>query len=99
MDYVGIGNTAIRRFGQSETRLVSKEGVVGQNMRSPLLQTVNLRPGDLVLLYTDGVSDRFSSTDYPGVLSHAPQEVVRTVLDRYGKDHDDSACIAIRCAP
>ena len=99
MDYVGTGNTTIRRFGAVETRLVSKEGVVGQNMRSPLLQTVALQPGDLVLLYTDGVSDRFSSQDYPGVLSHAPAEVVQTVLDRYAKDHDDSACIAIRYAP
>jgi negative regulator of sigma-B (phosphoserine phosphatase) len=99
MDYVGIGNTAIRRFGTSETRLVSKEGVVGQNMRSPLLQTVALHPGDLVLLYTDGVSDHFGAADYPGVRSHAPEEIVQTVLDRYGKDHDDSACIAIRYAP
>jgi hypothetical protein len=48
------------------------------------------------MLCTDGVSDRFSSVEYPGVLSHAPKVVVRTILDRFGKAHDDSACIAIR---
>jgi negative regulator of sigma-B (phosphoserine phosphatase) len=94
--YVGIGNTSIRRFGSSETRLVSKDGVVGQNMRTPLLQSLRLDAGDLVVLYTDGVSDRFTADDYPGVLRHAPKEVVRIILDRFGKDHDDSACIAVR---
>ena len=94
--YVGIGNTSIRRFGESETRLVSQDGVLGQNMRTPLLQSLKLEPGELILLYTDGVSDRFTTAEYPGILRHAPKEVVRIILDRFGKDHDDSACIAIR---
>jgi len=96
IDYVGIGNTSIRRFGEAETRLVSHDGVLGQNMRTPHLQSLQLAAGDLILLYTDGVSDRFTTNEYPGVLRHAPKEVVRIVLDRFGKDHDDSACIAIR---
>jgi len=94
--YVGIGNTSIRRFGESETRLVSQDGVLGQNMRTPLLQSLKLESGDLIVLYTDGVSDRFTTAEYPGVLRHAPKDVVRNILDRFGKDHDDSACIAIR---
>jgi serine phosphatase RsbU (regulator of sigma subunit) len=96
IDYAGIGNTSIRRFGESETRLVSQDGVVGQNLRTPLLQSVKLESGDLILLYTDGVSDRFTTAEYPGVLRHAAEDVVRIVLDRFGKGHDDSSCIAIR---
>lgn len=99
MDYVGVGNTAIRRFGETETRLVSYDGVLGQNMRTPRLQTLDLDPGDTMVLYTDGVSDRFTRVEYPGVLSHVPEEIVRNILDRFGKDHDDSACIAIRFDP
>jgi serine phosphatase RsbU (regulator of sigma subunit) len=96
LDYVGIGNTAIRKLGQAETRLVSYDGVLGQNMRTPRLQSLKLEPGDLVILYTDGVSDRFTTAEYPGVLHHAPKDVVRNIVDRFGKDHDDSGCIAIR---
>jgi serine phosphatase RsbU (regulator of sigma subunit) len=96
IEYVGIGNTSLRRFGESETRLVSKDGVVGQNMRTPLLQSLNLESGDVIVLYTDGVSDRFTAAEYPSVLHHAPKDAVRVILDRFGKDHDDSACIAIR---
>lgn len=94
--YVGTGNTVLRRFGKMDTRLVSQDGVLGQNMRTPRPQTLELEAGDLIVLYTDGVRDRFTSNDYPGVFHHAPKEVVRTILERFGKDHDDAACIAVR---
>ena len=96
LDYAGIGNTAMRRFGNAETRLVSQDGVLGQNMRTPRPQTIQLEPGDVIVLYTDGVSDRFTSEDYPGVLRHAPKEVTNNIVQRFGKDHDDAACIAVR---
>jgi negative regulator of sigma-B (phosphoserine phosphatase) len=96
IDYAGIGNTVMRRFGKVETRLVSQDGVLGQNMRTPLHQTLQLNPGDLIVLYTDGVSDRFTSNDYPGVLRHAPKEVASNIVQRFGKGHDDAACIAVR---
>jgi negative regulator of sigma-B (phosphoserine phosphatase) len=96
IDYAGIGNTVMRRFGKMETRLVSQDGVLGQNMRTPRPQTIQLEPGDLVVLYTDGVSDRFTTDDYPGVLRHAPKEVASNIVKRFGKDHDDAACIAVR---
>jgi serine phosphatase RsbU (regulator of sigma subunit) len=94
--YTGVGNTTLRRFGSAETRLVSQDGVLGQNMRTPMLQTLDLEEGDLVVLYTDGVSDRFKAEDHPSVLEHAPKDVVRSILQRFGKDHDDAACIAVR---
>jgi negative regulator of sigma-B (phosphoserine phosphatase) len=96
VDYAGIGNTSIRRFGQAETRLVSQEGVLGQNMRSPLHQTLQLNPGDVIVLYTDGVSDRFTAQDYPGVLRHSPRDVANNIVQRFGKDHDDAACIVVK---
>jgi negative regulator of sigma-B (phosphoserine phosphatase) len=99
VDYAGVGNTSIRRFGNTETRLVSKDGVLGQNMRTPRPQTLQLEPGDLIVLYTDGVSDHFTSDDYPGVLRHPAQQVANTIVKRFGKDHDDAACIAVRYTP
>jgi negative regulator of sigma-B (phosphoserine phosphatase) len=96
IEYVGIGNTALRRFGKGETRLVSQDGVLGQNIRTPRTQSIQLDPGDVIVLYTDGVSDRFTTDDYPGVLRHAPKEVASNIVERFGKDHDDAACIAVR---
>jgi negative regulator of sigma-B (phosphoserine phosphatase) len=97
--YVGTGNTVLRRFGTSDTRLVSQDGVLGQNMRTPRPQTLQLEAGDLIVLYTDGVRDHFTSDDYPGVFRHAPKEVVRNIIERFGKGHDDAACVAVRYGP
>ena len=94
--YAGTGNTVLRRFGTAETRLVSLDGVVGQNMRTPRPQTLELEAGDLIVLYTDGVRDRFTSDDYPALYHHAPKDVARTIVERFGKDYDDAACIAVR---
>jgi len=97
--YTGVGNTVIRRFGSQETRLVSRDGVLGENARTPSLQQMLLEPGDIVLLYTDGIKDRFSLDDYRGILFQEPEEVARTMVERFGKDHDDAACVALRYRP
>ncbi|MEH6635934.1 MAG: SpoIIE family protein phosphatase [Halioglobus sp.] len=99
LDYAGIGNTSVRIFGNTETRFVSQDGVLGQNMRTPRPQNAQLEPDDLIVLYTDGVSDRFTTQQYPGLLLHAPAQVVANVVQRFGKDHDDAACIAVRYCP
>ena len=96
LDYAGIGNTTLRRFGKAETRLVSQDGILGQNMRTLRPQALQLDPGDLVVLHTDGVSDRFTADDYPGILHCTPEQVVSDIVQRFGKDHDDAACIAVR---
>jgi len=96
IEYAGIGNTTMRRFGKAESRLVSQDGVLGQNMRTPRPQTLQLESGDLIILYTDGVSDRFTLADYPAALSHTPKEVASNIVHRFGKDHDDATCVAVR---
>ncbi len=96
VDYAGVGNTAVRRLGTAETRLISRDGVIGQQMRTPLPQELQLEPGDVLLLYTDGVKDRFTLADYPGVLEQSAQAIARNIVQRFGKDYDDAACIAVR---
>lgn len=99
VSYAGIGNTAIRRFGCQETRLVSRDGILGENARAPMLQQMALEPGDTLLLYTDGITDRFALEDYRGLLFEEPEDVARKMIKRFGKDHDDAACIAVRYRP
>lgn len=94
--YTGIGNTVIRRFGSSELRLLSRSGIIGGSRRTPKEEQMTLTPGDVVLLYTDGVKDRFQLHDYPQLLHHTAESIARTVIQRFGKDHDDATCIALR---
>jgi phosphoserine phosphatase RsbX len=97
--YVGVGNTLLRRFGSAETRLVSRDGTVGHHMRTPREEFLQLETADLVLLTTDGVKEHFGVEDYPGLLGDSPAFVARVVVQRFGKEHDDATCIALRYRP
>lgn len=96
LSYVSVGNTSLRRFGAGEFRLVSQDGVVGSRMRTPQTQRMSLEVGDVVLMHTDGVSERFGLADYPEMLGHSPESIARIVVRRFGKQHDDAGCIAVR---
>ncbi len=99
LDYVGVGNTTLRRFGKGESRLVSQDGVLGQNMRSLKLQTMQLEAGEVLLMHTDGISARFGDTEYPGLRLHPAQQVADNIVQRFAKDHDDAACVVLRYQP
>ena len=94
--YTGVGNTVFRTIGSHATRLYSTEGVIGSRMRQPPLQTVPLNRSDIILLYSDGVSDRFDVEHYPQILYHSARAIARKVVDKFGKSHDDATCIVMR---
>lgn len=96
--HVGTGNTSFRRLGSEETRLVSRDGVLGERMRTPFEQKLTLSPGDLVLLSTDGVRS-FSPDEYHTIRTDPVERIARTVVRKFAKEHDDAACVALRYEP
>ena len=96
LQYAGVGNTVIRKFGNAEIRLVSRDGIVGQNMRTPRLEKMTMSRGDVVVMYSDGVHDHFALRDYPQLLSDTACTISAQVVRRFGKGHDDACCIAMR---
>ena len=51
------------------------------------------------LLHTDGISSRVAVSDYPGVLTDRIDDAARELVRRFGRDHDDAACIMARRVP
>jgi serine phosphatase RsbU (regulator of sigma subunit) len=94
--FAGIGNTVIRRFGRSESRLVSRDGVVGGTMGKPIEEVLELSDGDVILMYTDGVRTHFTSSDLPRLRMETPYSVAAGVVHRFGKWHDDASCLVMR---
>jgi anti-sigma regulatory factor (Ser/Thr protein kinase) len=96
--YVGIGNTVMRVFGDREKRLFSTPGTLGHQMRSPREQSFSIQPDDVVVMYTDGVKERFELKDYPQLRFQKAEKVSSTVIEKFGKHHDDAGCIVMRQA-
>jgi len=96
LEYAGTGNTIFRRFGKQNTRLVSRDGIVGLNMRTPLLQKLSLNNRDLILMCTDGISERFRFDPGGNAQHEQTSIVVNKLIKEFGKSHDDAGCIALR---
>jgi negative regulator of sigma-B (phosphoserine phosphatase) len=94
--WLAVGNVVLRTFGEVETRLPGADGLIGHVLPRLREQAIRLRPGDLLLLVTDGVKDRMSAEGYPGLLGDSPALLARRVIERFGRDHDDATCIALR---
>ena len=62
---VGIGNVRCRLFGSVARTVEFKEGVLGCRMRSRAPFSFVLRPADVLLLFSDGVTGRFKSQRIP----------------------------------
>lgn len=96
VNFSGIGNVSYRVFGQRNLRLLSMAGNLGHQIRSPRQEQHTLAREDVVVMYSDGISDRFDLQDYPQILYQSADTICRTVVERFGKNHDDATCIALR---
>jgi anti-sigma regulatory factor (Ser/Thr protein kinase) len=96
--YAAVGNTVMRIEGEGNTHIQAVAGTVGLNFKPPRIGSAQLRGDDVLLLYTDGVSDRASIKDYPQLRYQAASTVADTMITRYGKRHDDATCVACRYA-
>lgn len=94
--YAAVGNTVLRFEGRRAARLSAAAGTVGFNFKIPRIESAQLEQGDVLLMYTDGVSDRATFDDYPQLKYQSASTIVETLITRYGKRHDDATCIACR---
>ena len=97
--HVGVGNITTRIFGADTRRLVPRDGIVGYMMPSPREQTVQLVPGDVVMLYSDGIKESFEPYECPGLLSGSAENIANNLFRCFYKGDDDGSCLILRYAP
>jgi len=93
----GVGNARCRIFSDKTKTLEFSDGVLGQRVRSTRPQALSLKPADVVLLFSDGVTSRFGPGDYPSLGLDPAPTIALNVVRRFGKSLDDASCAVIRC--
>ncbi|MCX7133829.1 ATP-binding SpoIIE family protein phosphatase [Aeromonas sp.] len=96
LSYAGIGNTRICLRGHEPWRGISRDGVLGERFPTPLLQRQPIVPGDVVMLYSDGISESLNLRDGALDLGAAPAILARQVIAHSGRSTDDASCIVLR---
>ncbi|MDY7040767.1 MAG: SpoIIE family protein phosphatase [Chloroflexota bacterium] len=97
VSFVGVGNIGLYAWSAESIMPISHPGVVGSH-RLPNLREFTYRytPGDLFVLYSDGVSDRLiMEDDLPDLGRIDPQAAADIIAERYGKEHDDITVIVV----
>lgn len=99
LSYAGVGNTGASRRTGAPWRPVSKDGVLGQRLPTLLEQKTQLLQGDLILMWSDGLSElacgMFASRNFYKSSAQLATELVR----EFGKPHDDASCMVLRWLP
>lgn len=94
--YVGIGNITVKIMGSRASTFVSRDGVVGYIIPTPVEQLHRLHSGDTLVMYSDGIREHFNPLDYPGLLGGNAESIANGMLNQLGKKDDDASCIALR---
>ncbi|WP_024804755.1 SpoIIE family protein phosphatase [Nocardia sp. BMG51109] len=100
LHWLGVGNVESRVVTAGPGKLVVRAtalltgGIVGYLLPPNLqTQTVSVRPGDLLLMSTDGIVDDFVD----GIdLATSAADIAGGILDRHAKDTDDALVLAAR---
>ena len=93
----GIGNVRCRLFGTVTRSVEFGDGVLGHRMRSPRSVSLALRPADVVLLFSDGVTGRFRAGDYPSLPLDPAPAIAFNIVQRFSRGTDDASCAVMRC--
>jgi len=99
LTYAGVGNTRaiIVRNGRVLLRLRSNHGIVGAGYGRLTPETVPLLPGDLVILFTDGLLVRTDVSSYDSAQRADVELLAERILQDWGREADDAALLVFRC--
>jgi len=92
VSFVGVGNVGVRARSAVQAQPLSRNGIVG--FRLPVLRefSYNYTPGDLFVLFSDGISNQLVLDDRrvsPLDFRDDPQGLAEAIATHYGKTDDD----------
>lgn len=101
ISYAGVGNIAamILQAGGASRSLVSMNGTVGQGTIRVRTFAYPFAPGDLLLMFSDGLATHWSLDAYPGLLARHPALLAAILYREHWRRRDDVTLLALRLGP
>ncbi|NAS21288.1 SpoIIE family protein phosphatase [Herbidospora sp. NEAU-GS84] len=97
LTFAGLGNIAATLVHQGEHRgLISLPGIAGHRAAAIRQYDYPLSPGALIVMHTDGLRQRWSFGDYPGLVTRRPLVIAGTLLRDLGVRRDDAGVLVAR---
>lgn len=87
----GVGNVELRTTSRSPAIMLSP-GILGQHIRSLRCFEGSVAPGDRLICFSDGISQRLALSDFRHMDAKATCEVI---MQRHRRAHDDASVLVI----
>lgn len=95
--HAGVGNIVVRVVSATgERSLLGQPGIVGHRMPHVREVAEQVPEGSLVVLHSDGLSQRWTLGDLPGVLQHRPAVVGACLMRAASTRRDDAGVLVLR---
>jgi anti-sigma regulatory factor (Ser/Thr protein kinase) len=94
--YLAVGNTGASRIKGKKWHGISKDGVLGLRLPTLREQTEFLEPGDVILLWTDGLPETTTQQFLQRHIHEAAQPLAKRLVATLGRDHDDAGCAILK---
>lgn len=95
--HASVGNVSGRLLGPARSRtLPAQPGIVGHRMPRLREQVESLDGAQALVLHSDGLSDKWTVEDMPGVLGHGAGVLAAALLREAGVRRDDASVLTVR---
>jgi negative regulator of sigma-B (phosphoserine phosphatase) len=98
VSFMGVGNVGVRSRCAANAHPVSMNGIVGYRLPTLKEFSYNYTPGDLFVLFSDGISNYLSLDDREISLVDfrgEPQGLAETIAAQYGRSQDDVTVVVV----
>ncbi|WP_329353741.1 ATP-binding protein/SpoIIE family protein phosphatase [Streptomyces sp. NBC_01261] len=97
--FCGVGNiTAALLTATSRANLLSHPGIAGHQMHRLRTHEYRLPAQGMLVMHSDGLSDRWSPADLTGLLHHPPAVIATALLRQAGTRRDDASAVIAKAA-
>jgi len=91
-EFCGVGNIEVQALNGQAPSVFCLAGIVGHNLRTSKVMPVQMKPGDIYCLMSDGVSTR---GNLKSCLPGPPGGVARRIVEQWGRAHDDATAVIV----
>lgn len=97
LSFAGVGNIAAVVLEDGRRRgLVSSNGIVGHNMRKPVVMAHSWSNQAVLVMHSDGLLTQWDLKNYPGLLSRDPSVIAGVLWRDFSRQRDDVTIVVVK---
>jgi len=93
-EFAGVGNVDCKVCSKESYHPITVPGIVGYNLRKVKSFKYQIQEGDLICLYSDGISSKFDLKEFVDLDA---QSMAESISNFFARDLDDSTVMILKC--